>query len=81
MQCTKGHNSVKTVDGVIVLNLCTFSGEALYLYRFKTISHRVSELLSGCDLYNKICKGALFCKIVDGVIVFVLFTLSDIVLC
>ena len=30
---TKGHNSVKTVDGVMVLNLCTSSDGALYLYQ------------------------------------------------
>ena len=30
---TKGHNSVKTVDGVMVLNLCTSSDDALYLYQ------------------------------------------------
>ena len=30
-QFTKGHNSVKTVNGVIVLNLWTSSVDALYL--------------------------------------------------
>ena len=30
---TKGHNSVNTVDGVMVLNLCTLSDNALYLYQ------------------------------------------------
>ena len=33
LQCTKGHYSVKTVDGVIILNLCKLSGDALYLYQ------------------------------------------------
>ena len=28
LQFTKGHNSVKTVDGVMVLNLCTLSDNA-----------------------------------------------------
>ena len=32
-QFTKGHNFIKTVDGVIVLNLCTSSDDALYLYQ------------------------------------------------
>ena len=32
-QFTKGHNSVKTVDGFMILNLCTLSGDALYLYQ------------------------------------------------
>ena len=30
---TKGHNSGKTVDGVIVLNLCTLPDDGLYLYQ------------------------------------------------
>ena len=33
LQFTKGHNSVKTVNGVMVLNLCTSSDNALYLYQ------------------------------------------------
>ena len=33
LQFTKGHNSIKTVDGVMVLNLCTTSQNALYLYQ------------------------------------------------
>ena len=32
-QFTKGHNSIKTVDGVIVLNLCTLSDNALCSYQ------------------------------------------------
>ena len=32
-QFTKGHNSVKTVDGFMVLNLCKSSDDALYLYQ------------------------------------------------
>ena len=32
-QFTKGHNSVKTVDEVMVLNLCTSPDDALYLYQ------------------------------------------------
>ena len=31
-QFTKGDNSVRTVNGVMVLNLCIFSDDALYLY-------------------------------------------------
>ena len=30
---TKEHNSVKTVDGVMLLNLCILSDNALYLYQ------------------------------------------------
>ena len=61
LQLTKTHNSIKTVDGVMILNLCTSSDNALYLYlfsSFKKISLRVSKLLSGCNLYIEICKGA-----------------------
>ena len=32
-QFTNGRNSIKTVNGVIVLNLCTSSDDALYLYQ------------------------------------------------
>ena len=32
-QLTKEHNAVKTVDGVMVLNLCTSSDDALYQYQ------------------------------------------------
>ena len=32
-QFTKGYNSVKTVDGVMVLNLCISPDDALYLYQ------------------------------------------------
>ena len=32
-QFTKEHNSVKTVNGVIILNLCTSYDDALYLYQ------------------------------------------------
>ena len=33
LQFTKGHNSTKTVDGVMVLNLCISTDDALYLYQ------------------------------------------------
>ena len=29
---SKGHNSIKNVDGVMALFLCTSSGNAFYLY-------------------------------------------------
>ena len=54
-----GHNSVKTVDGVMVLNLCTSPDDALYFVpSFKEIAQRVSELSRGCSLYTEIFKGA-----------------------
>ena len=33
LQFTKGHNSVKTVDGVMLLNLYILSDDALYFYQ------------------------------------------------
>ena len=44
-QFTKGHNSVKTVNGVMVLNLCTSSDDALYLY------HVSRKYLTGFQSY------------------------------
>ena len=39
-QFTKDHNSVKTVNGVMVLNLCTSSDDALYLYQVSRKYHK-----------------------------------------
>ena len=33
LKFSKGHNSLKNVGRIIVLNLCTLSGDALYLYQ------------------------------------------------
>ena len=33
LKFTKGHNSVKTVNGVTVLIFCILSDDALYLYQ------------------------------------------------
>ena len=38
-----GHNSIKTVNGVMVLNLCTSSDDALYLYQVSRKGFRVIE--------------------------------------
>ena len=57
-QFTKGHNSIKTVDAVMVLNLCTSSDDALYLYQVSRKYLKGSQLLSGRDLHTKIYKGA-----------------------
>ena len=55
----KRHNSVKKLKmelwclisehRVMMPNICT---------KLQKISQRVSELLSGCNLYTEICKGA-----------------------
>ena len=41
----KGHNSIKTVDGVMVLNLCTLYDDAKYLY------HAFRNYLKGFQCY------------------------------
>ena len=33
LKFAKGHNSVKSVDGIMVPDLCTSSDNALYLYQ------------------------------------------------
>ena len=43
---TKGHNSVKTVDSVMVLNLCTSSDDAIYLNKV------LSKYLIGFQSYG-----------------------------
>ena len=50
LNSTKEHNSIKTVGRVMVLNLCTSSDDALYLYQnLRKISH---------DLHTEIYQGA-----------------------
>ena len=41
---SKGHNSIKNVDGVTVLFLCTLSDGGLYLYSFMKIFSTVLKL-------------------------------------
>ena len=56
-QFTKGHKSIKTVDGVMVLSAHLLM--MLYICtKFQEISKRVSKLLSGHDLHTVIYKGA-----------------------
>ena len=57
-QFTKGHNSVKTVNVVRVLNLCTSSDVFYICTKFQEVSLRLSELLRGWALYTEIFKGA-----------------------
>ena len=78
---TKGHNSVKTVDGVMVLNLCTSSDDVLYLYQVSR------KYLKGFQSYweyavciLKFSEGYNSVNSVGGVMVLVLSTLSDSVL-
>ena len=51
----KGYNSLKYVGQVMVLNLCTSSYDALYLYQ--VISQRVSKFLGRHDFQIEIFKG------------------------
>ena len=65
---SKEHDSIKNIDGVRVLNLCTSSDDALYLYqvsrkylkRFQSYSANTISLL-------KFSKGHNSIKNVDGV--------------
>ena len=52
MKFAKGHNSVKNVDGVMVLFLSTMSDDALYLYQVLSeylIGFRATDLNSRVD--------------------------------
>ena len=59
LKFTKGHNSVKSVGGVSVLILCTWSDNALYLYQV------LSKYLRGFQSYRSKhqgwCQGARKC--------------------
>ena len=77
-QLTKGYNSMKTVDGVKVLKLCTSSDEIEYLH------HVSRKYLTGFQSYSadaicilKFTKGRNSVKSVGGVMVLVQSTLSD----
>ena len=57
-QFTKGHNSIKPVEGVMVA-LLPLSDNALYFVPgFMKISKKVSEILSKHNLHTEIYKGA-----------------------
>ena len=80
-QFTKGHNSVKTVDGIMVLYLCISTDDALYLYQVSR------KYLKGFQSYcedvvciPKFSKGHNSVNSVGGVMVLVLSTSSDSVL-
>ena len=77
-QFTKGHNCVKTADGVMVLNLCTSSDDTLYLYQ---VSRKYPKGFQS-DRADMICilkftKGHNFLKSVGGGMVLALCTSSD----
>ena len=77
----KGHNSVKTVNGVMVLNLCTLPDDVLCLYQF---SRKYLKGFQSCR-EDAVCilnfsKGHNSLNSVGGVMTLVLFTMSDSVL-
>ena len=76
---SKGPNSVKNVDRVTVLFLCTSSEDGLYLYkRFMQIySQRYLSYWADMIFIEKISKGHNFVKEVGGVMVLFLCTLCD----
>ena len=74
---TKGNNSAKNVGGVMVLNLCTLSGHALYFYQvlwnyLKRYQSYRADMIS----IRKITKGNNSTKKVGGVTVLYLCTSS-----
>ena len=78
LKFSKGNNSIKNVDGVMVLVLCTKPyGPFIFLPRYMKISQRVSKLLSGHDFQTEIFQWAKFSKNVGGVMVLVLCTSYD----
>ena len=73
-----GHNCVKTADGIMVLNLCISSDDALYLYQVSR------KYLKGFQSYEedavcilKFSRGHNSENRVGGVMALVLSTLSD----
>ena len=74
LKTTKGCNAVPNEGQVIVLNLCTSSDHALYLYHFGKISQNVSELLRG---HEKFTKENNFVKNVGRETVLIFCTSSD----
>ena len=82
LKFTKGHNSIKNVDRVMVLDLCSSSGDALYLYQIWL------EYLEGFQSYradtvsiSKFSKGQNSVKNVGGNMVLVLCTLIMLYIC
>ena len=77
-QFTKGHNSVKTVNGVMVLNFCTSSDDALYLYQVsRKYLQEFQSYREDAICILKFSKGHNSVNNVGGVMVLVLSTLSD----
>ena len=81
LQFTKRHNSVKTVDGVMVLYFCTSPDDALYLCQVSR------KYLKGFQSYQedavcilKFSKGHNSVNSEIGVMALILSTLSDSVL-
>ena len=77
LKITKGNNSAKNVGGVIVVNLCTSSGHALYFYQ--VLWHylkRYQSYRADTVSIRKITKGNNSAKNVGGVTVLNLCTSS-----
>ena len=77
LKITKGNNSAKNVDGVIVLYLCTSSGHALYFYRVLwNYLEQYQSYIADTISILKITKGNNSAKYVGGVTVVDLCMLS-----
>ena len=77
LKITKGNNSAINVGGVNVVNLCTSSGHALYLYQVSwNYLERYQSYRADTISIQKITKGNYSAKNVGGVTVFNLYTSS-----
>ena len=77
LKITKGNNSAKNVGGVNIVNLCTSSGHALYLFQLSwNYLARYQSFRADTISIRKITKGNKSAKNVGGVTVVDLCTLS-----
>ena len=78
LKITKGNNSAKNVGGVTVVDLCTWSGHALYFYQVLwNYLERYQSYRADTISIPKISKGNNSIKNVGGVTVVNLCTSSD----
>ena len=77
LKITKGNNSAKNVDGINVVNLCTSSGHALYIYQvLLNYLERYQSYREDTISILKITKGNNSAKNVGGINVVNLCTSS-----
>ena len=63
LRITEGNNPAKNVDGATVVNLCTYSGHALYCAKFReSISNSIKVIERTQFLYGKLQRGIILQK-------------------